>query len=307
MRSFFTVNPAISSGLVLGLGLMVLASPSFSQSLEPRSYTNVPVGINFAVMGVSRLEGDLAPAPSAPIQDAELTIDILAMGYARTLEVAGNSAKFAVSAARTCYEGTATFLGEFTEGRRCENFDPSIRLGYNFYGAPAKDLREFMSWKPGLVIGTSLQVIAPFGDYTSRQLINAGTNRWVIRPGLGMSYQSGRWLWELAGSVRIFEDNDDFFNNTELEQDPIWQLQAHLTYNFNRGRWLSLNTNFFRGGETTVSGVEKDDYLENARLGVTFSTPLTQRLSLKLFASTSVQTRVGNEFDAYGAALQVRF
>ncbi len=107
--------------------------------------------------------------------------------------------------------------------------------------------------------------------------------------------------------MRIFEDNDDFFNNSELEQDPIYQVQAHLTYNFNHGRWLSLNANFFRGGETTIDGVEKDDYLENARLGLTFSTPLTKRLSLKVFASTGAQTRVGNDFDAYGAALQLRF
>ncbi len=299
--------PEASARLALSVAVLLLASPTFSQSLEPRAYTNVPVGINFAVMGVSRLEGDLAPTPSAPIQNAELTIDVLAMGYLRTLEVAGNSAKVGVTAARTCYEGSAEFLGQFTEGRRCEYLDPSIRFAYNFYGAPAKDLREFMSWKPGLVVGTSLQIVAPLGDYTSRQLINAGTNRWVIRPGLGMSYQSGRWLWELAGSVRIFEDNDDFFNNSDLKQDPIYQVQAHLTYNFNGGRWLSLNGNFFRGGETTVNGEEKDDYLENSRFGLTFSTPITRRLSLKLFGSVSARTRVGNEFDAYGAALQVRF
>ncbi len=158
MRLFLTGDLATLTGLVLSLTLLLLAPPTLGQSLEPRSYTNVPVGLNFAVMGGSRLEGDLAPTPSAPIQNAELTIDVLAMGYARTLEVAGNSAKLAVSAARTCYEGSATFLGEFTEGRRCEYLDPSIRFAYNFYGAPAKDLREFMSWKPGLVVGTSLQV-----------------------------------------------------------------------------------------------------------------------------------------------------
>ncbi len=297
---------------LLSMAIPLLAAflwPGFchGQSLEPRSYTNVPIGLNFAVVALGRLQGDLAPVPTAPLQDADLTIDFLAVGYAHTFELAGNSAKAALTASRTCYEGSATFQGEFVEDRRCEYLDPSLRLNYNFYGAPAKELREFMSWNPGLVVGASLQVDAPLGSYTSRQLINAGTNRWMLRPGLGMSYQSGRWLYELSGSVRIFEDNDDFYLGAYLEQDPIYQVQAHLTYNFNGGRWLSLNANFFSGGETTRNGVEGDDYLRNSRWGVTYSMPLSKRWSVKLYASTSAAARVGNEFDAFGGAVQYRF
>ena len=70
-------------------------------------------------------------------------------------------------------------------GRRCEYGDLRAKLSWNFYGAPALGLKEFANWKPGLVVGTSVQVTAPTGTYKSHHLINAGTNRWMVRPGIG--------------------------------------------------------------------------------------------------------------------------
>ena len=59
---------------------------------------------------------------------------------------------------------------------------------------------------------------------------------------------------DLMISVRLFDDNDEFFNGQVKEQDPLWNTQAHLVYRFNRGRWLSLNANWFWGGQSTVDG-----------------------------------------------------
>ncbi len=284
-----------------------LALETYAQDLEPRSYTNIPVGQTFLVVGGSRSEGDVAPTPNSVIQDLELRIDAGFAAIAHSFALAGKTAKIDLAASRVCYEGSAIFRGEFVEGRRCEYADPRMRLSWNFYGSPALGIEEFAQWEPGLVVGTSVQVSIPAGSYDSSQLINAGSNRWMVRPGIGMSYKRGRWHYDLMASARIYEDNDDFFNGIRVEQDPTYSVQFHLVYSLNRGRWLSLNGNFYRGGETAKDGVPSDDATEDSRWGLTFSTPLSRKLSLKVNASTGLITRVGSDFDTYGVALQYRF
>ncbi|GAB3275831.1 transporter [Parahaliea aestuarii] len=286
----------------------LLAGPgSLAQDLEPRSYTNLPVKQTFLALGYARSEGDLSPTPSSPLQNAEMTIEAGVLALARSFELAGDSAKFDIAASRVCYEGSAIFEGEFATADRCEYGDPSVKLTWNFYGAPALELQDFGQWQPGLVVGASLQATVPLGTYTARHLINAGTNRWMLRPGLGMSYRVGRWYIDLQGSVRVFEDNDDNFRGTLLEQDPIYSLQSHLIYMLGRGAWISANLNYFDGGETYINGNARDDQVENSRLGVTLSFPLSAKQSLKLSASTGVLTRVGNDFDTASVVWLYRF
>lgn len=288
------------AGLLSGL----TTAAATAQDLEPRSYTNVPVDLNFLLLGAVHSEGDLAPTPSTPLRDAELDIDSLVAAYARTFALAGSSAKFAVSATRLCWEGSALFDGEPVTGGRCEYGDPEARLTWNFYGAPALQLENFGQWDRGLVVGTSLQVSAPWGSYDSERLINGGTNRWMVRPGLGMTLRQRQWQFELMGSIKLFQDNDDYFGGVRLEQEPLYSLQGHVIYNFPRGRWLSLNANYYWGGETSRDGIEQEDQVKNSRWGMTLGQPLNLRHSLKLYASTGVWTRAGTDFDTLGIAWQ---
>jgi Putative MetA-pathway of phenol degradation len=296
---------------VYGLLLMVMlaafsCSRLAAQELEPRSFNNVPIGQTFMAVVAGRSEGDLSPTPSSPLKDAELRIDAGAIALSHTFSLAGDSAKFDVAFSRLCYEGSAIFRGEYVEDRRCEYGDPRVKLTWNFYGAPALALQDFASWDSGLVIGASLGATIPAGTYNSEHLINAGTNRWSIKPKVGMSQRIGRWQWELTAGATLFEDNDDFFNGILVEQDPLYAFSGHLIYNFRRG-WLSLDANYFFGGESTQDGVEADDRQDNSRWGVTWSRPVGRRHLIKLYASTGVVTRVGNDFDNYGVGWVYRF
>ena len=280
---------------------LVLFCPGaiMAQELEPRSFNNVPINQTFIGVALARSEGDLSPNPSSPLQDAELTIDVGAVALSRTFALAGDSAKVDFAAGRTCYEGSAIFRGEFVEGRRCEYIDPRFKLTWNFYGAPALEIQDFGKWDHGLVIGASVGVSAPWGTYNSENLINAGANRWAVKPRVGMSQRHGRWQWEVALGATLFEDNDDFFNGIHVEQDPLYQVSGHLIYNFKRG-WLSLDANFFEGGRTTKDGVRQDDRQENSRWGLTWTRPIAPRHLIKFSASTGVITRIGNDFDNFG-------
>ncbi|WP_299806415.1 transporter [uncultured Shewanella sp.] len=287
--------------------LMLACSPCVAQDLEPRSYTNIPIGMHFLAAGVVHSEGNLSPAPTAPIQNANLTINAAVIGYAHTFSLAESSSKVDLSTTRVCYQGSADFNGQQLNADRCGYGDPSIKVTWNFFGAPALEAKDFSKWQQGVVVGASMQISMPLGSYDGKRLLNAGSNRWVFRPGIGMSHKLGRWYYDLIASVRLYGDNDDFFNDTELEQQPQYTLQGHLIYNISRGHWVSLNGNLFFGGETSKDKINSLDEQRNSRFGITYSFPINSQHSIKLYANTGVVTQVGNDFNTIGALWQYRF
>ena len=285
----------------------VLALPSIAQDLEPRSYSNLPVGQQFIGLGYAYSDGELNPAPGVPIENAELTVKATVAAYLRSLDLWGRAGKVDLTLARTCFEGEAELRGEFVRGDRCGAADPALRVTYLFYGAPAMDLSEFMKTPPGRVIGASLKVRAPWGEYNNENLVNHGANRWEFKPEIGISNRWGPWGADAAVSAAMFTDNDRFSGRTTLEQDPLYQVQAHLIYHLRRGRWISLNGNYFWGGRTERDGVRQDDRQDNSRIGVTVGWPLDRRNTLRLYASRGVTTRIGNDFDIFGVVWQYRW
>lgn len=286
--------------------LLLVINTSFAQDLEPRSYTNLPVGQNFFGVGYAYSDGDVNTS-SVAIEDLELTIDGPVAAYVRTLDLWGKAGKIDAAWARLCFEGSAIFQGETVRGDRCGTADPTVRLTYLFYGAPALNLREFQKAKRGRVIGASLAISPPWGDYNNENLINTGSNRWTFKPEIGISNRWGDWSIDAAFAARLFTDNDRFAGDTTLEQDPLYQFQTHLIYYLRRGRWISLNGNYFWGGKTKKDGVRSDDRQENSRLGLTLGWPLNAQHSLKLYVNRGVVTRIGNDSDTVGVVWQYRW
>ncbi|MEP5566644.1 MAG: transporter [Halioglobus sp.] len=301
-----SVRAIFAALLLVPILSLALSSPVDAQELEPRSFNNIPIGQTFLLAALVRSDGELSPPGSSPLEEAELTIDVLGVGLSRTFDFMGDSSKVDVIAGRSCYEGWGILQGQYVEGRRCEYVDPKFKFTWNFYGAPALEIQDFSSWKQGVVVGASVAVSAPWGDYDSDQLINAGSGRWWVKPNLGMSYRTGKWQWELKGGVTLFENNDDFFTGTRMTQDPLYSTSAHVIYNLSRG-WLSLDANYFVGGRTTVEGVRIDDRQSNSRWGLTWTRPITPKHLIKLNVNTGAVTRIGNDFDTIGLGWLYRF
>jgi hypothetical protein len=163
---------------------------------------------------------------------------------------------------------------------------------------------EFARRKPATTLGVGLSVSAPTGEYHPDRLINVGTNRWAIKPEVGVAHPIGNWYLEASAGAWFFEDNDDFFGGKHREQDPLAGVQAHVSYTFRPRLWLALNGIFYEGGRTTVDGVRKDDRQSNSRYGLTLSVPLGRTQSLKLSWSEGASTRIGSDFTNYGIAWQ---
>jgi len=303
-----SINAALIAFIaILGGALLVMTSPAAAGEIEPRAYVNTPVGVNFLLAGYAYSDGDLSTPGASPLKDAKITTHSGVLAYARSLDVWGKSGKFDVIVPYTDLSGTALVSGQPRE-RQISGFnDPRCRFSVNFYGAPALSLEEFANYQQDLLIGASVQVSAPLGQYDKSKLVNIGNHRWFIKPDIGVSKQWGDFTLELASGVTFFTDNDAYFVGRKQEQDTVYTSQFHATYNFGRGIWAALSGTYDNGGRTTVDGVRGEDYQNNARMGVTLALPVNRNNSIKLYASTGIHTTVGNDFDLLGIVWQYRW
>ena len=168
-------------------------------------------------------------------------------------------------------------------------------------------MKNFASYRQDLIVGASLQVSAPFGQYDDSKLLNLGNNRWSIKPELGISKAVGPWTFELAPSVTFFSDNTDFVGGNTFAQAPFYAVQGHILYTFRSGVWIALDGVYFAGGHTTLNGVKSANEQANSRAGFTRALPIERQNSLKLSASTGISTRTGSDFSAVGLAWQYRW
>lgn len=296
----------IAAALCLA-ALALTAVPALAAEIEPRKYTVVPVGMNFVIGGYTYTEGGLSTDPASPLQDAKLSIDTELFVYARSLDLFGKSGKLDLIGAYSQLSGSASFKGE-PVGREVSGLnDPRARLSVCLYGGPALTPQEFAGYRQDLIVGASLQVSAPLGQYDPDRLVNLGNNRWFFRPDIGISKAIGNFTLELTESAYFFTTNHDYFGGQTLEQDPIFETQGHLTYSFGRGIWAALDATYELGGRKTIDGVADDETLANSRVGLTLAIPVNRNNSVKLYASTGTATRTGSDYDLLGAGWQVRW
>ena len=133
--------------------------------LEPRAYSNAPVGFNFLVLGYAYSHGAMSTEPTLPLSNAQLKIDTAVLAYARSLDLWGKSGKLDLILPLSRLAGTATYAGTEIERNASGVGDPRARLSVNLYGAPALSLQDFASYDQDLVVGASVQVSAPGGQY----------------------------------------------------------------------------------------------------------------------------------------------
>jgi len=275
--------------------------------IEPRSYSNIPTGINFLLAGYSYQKGNVAFAPTLPIDNAKLETHSSVFAYVRSLDIWGKSGKLDIIIPEAWLSGQAEVSGQQRDRDVVGFADPMVRLYVNLFGAPAMSMKEFANYKQDTIVGVSLAVTAPGGQYDPQKLVNIGTNRWSFKPEIGVSKAWGAFTAEAAAGVFVFTDNNQPFHGQTLAQAPIYSMQGHLIYNFTRGIWGALDANYYTGGRTTMNNVASENLQQNWRVGATLAFPITRQHSIKLYGNTGIYSRTGSNFDLVGIAWQYRW
>jgi hypothetical protein len=295
-------SAAIAVALLAALGPMLRA-----QDLEPRAYSNSPTGLSFLIAGYTYAEGSVLTDPSLPLENVSNNLHAGVFAYATTLNVLGKSAKFDLIVPYTSLAAKGLVFGAPRERYVTGFADPAFRFSMNFIGAPALTTEEFKDYKQDFILGASLRVTAPLGQYNDDKLVNIGTNRWSFKPEIGLSKAFGRWTVEFTPGVTFYTDNSDFFGSQTRELEPLIALQAGVTYSFAPGGWLALNAGYFVGGRTTVDDVRNDDEQEGMRFGATLALPVNRYHSVKLCGIIGYNAHRDHDFQAVGIAWQYRF
>ena len=296
------VENRASSIWFVAVAVLVTASQVGTQELVPAAYTPAPYGVNLLSLATTYSSGDIAFAPSVPIEETTANIFASTLTYARTLKVAGRSATATVIAPYVIGDLEGIYIGEPASAERSGIGDVVFRGGINLYGGPAMSPKEFSTYRPRTLIGASLIVSVPTGQYDPAKLINIGTNRWSFKPEIGVVHVMGRWAIDAYVGAWFYTDNTDFFGGQTREQEPILSTQAHVRYLIKPGLWAAIDGNYWNGGQTTVGGVVNDDEQRNSRVGLTVSIKLSRSQSLRVAASRGAITRIGGDFASIGVS-----
>ena len=293
---------ALQAALLLLAPRVVLA-----QELEPRAYSPAPIGTTFVLGGVGRSEGPILVDSSLDVDHVQGDLWIATTGIGHVFNLAGRQARAlaVVPIARGAIAGDVRGQAE-----RQDLFgltDPRFKLSIGLRGARAMRLAEFSRASPrAVVVGASITVVPPWGQYQATQLVNLGYNRWAVKPEVGVSRQVGHWTFEGYAGVWFFRTNPAYYpGDARKRQEPVGAWQTHVAYALPRRTWIAFNGTWFGGGQTRVDDVKNPDLQRNSRLGATVSVPISSRQSLKFVYSTGATTRRGSDFNTFNVTWQL--
>jgi hypothetical protein len=295
-------RPAFMAAVVFALCTVAAA-----QDLEPRAYSPAPVGTNFVTVTYSHSSGDVLLDPTIPIQNANVQFNTAALGYYHSFGLFGRQTTVSLAVPYVWGSGSGLVNGASQHIYRSGLGDPLLRISYNLYGSPAVSPQDFKKEAHRTIVGVSVVITAPLGQYDPKVLINIGTNRWSFKPQIGFSRAVRSWTFDLYLGGYFFTENSNFFGGHVRDQDPIGATQVHISYTFRSGMWAAADGIYYTGGRTTVDGVLNNDLQQNVRAGLTFALPIGHAQSLKFQYTRGAVTRVGGNFTTAGVTYQFRW
>jgi hypothetical protein len=283
--------------------LLGCLGPVLAQDLEPRRWTPLPLGTRIVTVAYGYTEADISFDPVTKITDTELENHTLIVAHVNSFKMGDKLARFDAFIPWQNSEWDGSLNGESKSREQSGLADPVIRLSLNLAGAPAAkpaEMKGFLKSNPvNTVVGTAISVSLPFGSYREDKLLNLGQNRFIVRPQIGMVHTRGPWSYEVTGSVLIFTDNDDFFDDTKREQDPLYAIQTHMIYMLKPGTWTSLSAGYAKGGTSTVDGDRKEDRIGNFLSALSLGFKVAKNQSFKVaYLRGRTRKESGADFDS---------
>jgi hypothetical protein len=187
--------------------------------------------------------------------------------------------------------------------------DIRLRCSFLFFGAPAATRAELANAPHRTILGISITIVTPTGQYFPGKLINLGTNRWSFKPELALSQPIGsRWLFDLYAGIWMFTKNNAYYPASSIRtQDVMGSFQSHLSYNISARFWAAFDCTYYTGGESSVDGNAMNDRQSNSRIGATMVLPVGKRHSVKAAYSTGAIIRSGANFTSVSIGWQTIF
>jgi hypothetical protein len=301
MKSLYSALTAIS--------LVLMAEKLEAQDLDPRAYARVPVNVTVLIAGFGYSHGGIVTDATLPVKDLTAKIGSPLVGAFHSFSLFGQTAQVSAALPYAWGDISAKVGGTPQSTSRSGIGDMRLRFSYLILGAPATAPKDLAKAPRKTILGTSLSIVAPTGQYMPEKLINLGTSRWAFKPELAISQPVGkRWLIDVYAGLWLFTENDSYYpGNSVRTQDPLGSFQGHISYNIQPLMWAALDMTFYTGGNSSIDGVPNHDRQSNSRIGATMVLPVGKRNSLKLAFSTGAIIRSGADFSTVSVGWQTTF
>lgn len=231
------------------LSLVAMTCSSIQAAdLNARDFVSAPVGTSIGVAYLPLIRSNNFHGAADRNRDADLSVNVFAYRQLWFSDICGTlcTPQFVLS-----YVDTDARLPGSAERKSDRGLgDPQIGGTLFFINDP--ESRTYS----GLL--TMLSV--PIGEYDSRNPdVSAGANRWTLN--LNYNYTQGvgeKWLLEANVEAYLYGKNDDYFGS-DLEQKPLYRLQAFASYDFTPSTYGALRLIHADGGELQFNGRTLDD------------------------------------------------
>ena len=301
--------------IVLASLLLASAARLTAQDLAPRAYVITPLHSNAVTLTWSYYTGGLDFNGAIPVQDARGTYNVPVVSIYHSFNFFGRSANVSASLPYAVGNFTGELNNQQRSVYRSGLLDFNARLSVNLYGGRAMPAQDFRKWKQKVILGASLKIVAPTGQYDPEKLINWGINRWAFKPEFGYSQRWGNIILDGYAGVWFYTTNPAYFNIPVPQpqtEAPIGSFEGHLSYDFQRFGWLkglrgwgSIDGNFWWGGITAVNGIRNlDSKQTSSRVGATVSIPFSKHQSVKIAYSDGAYIRFGGNYQNVSVAWQ---
>jgi hypothetical protein len=293
------------AGLALWLCWVRLAA---AQELAPRAYVITPIHGNAITLTWSFYDGGLNLNGTIPITGASGTYSVPTFSFYHAFSFFGRSANVTASLPYAIGTFGGNVLGTNKSVYRSGLADLTARFSVNLMGGPALAPQDFAKWKQKRILGASLKIVAPTGQYSPTKLINWGINRWAFKPELGYSERWGHWILDGYGGLWLYTANSASYAIPEPKpqtQEPVGSFEGHLSYSFSGRAWASVDGNFWWGGVTALNSLPNLATKQtSSRLGGTVSLPFTKHQSIKVAFSRGTYIRFGGDYSNLQVAWQ---
>jgi hypothetical protein len=281
---------------------------AWGQDLSPRAYVITPLHTNVIILTYSFFHGSVLLDGAAPITGATGTYSVPIVTYYHSFSLFGRSANMNASLPYAVGNFQGNVAGQPRQLYRSGLLDFTSRVSVNLRGGPSMPLEEFTHWRQKALLGVSLKVVAPTGQYDPTKLVNWGANRWAFKPDLGYSRQWGNWVLDSYAGAWFYTANSQYYSPPVPKpqtEEPIGAFEGHLSYNVKPRLWFSLDGNFWFGGVTSLSGIPNPATRQtSSRVGITAAVPLGPHQSVKVSYNDGAYIRFGGNYQNVSVAWQ---